>query len=186
MADIAYRNEGSAYSAGFPINRTVWGAIWIGVFTFVTVWSVFGMLGEAVFASAANPTAPAPTGGMSAGMAIWGIVLTIIAMYVAGRATGHFAGIADRAGRIMHGMAMFGLSVISVVLIVVLSGSALLGNSGAAANPHNPYMLTVFSDIGWVGFASLFLGWLAAIGGAAHGPATKAEIRRDKNLRNAA
>jgi hypothetical protein len=30
-------------------------------------------------------------------------------------------------------------------------------------------LLTVFSDIGWVGFVALFLGWLAAMGGTASG-----------------
>lgn len=64
-------------------------------------------------------------------------------------------------------MAMFGLSVMAVVITVILSGTALSGGSGLAAGAHSPYMLTVFSDIGWIGFACLLLGWLAAIGGAA-------------------
>ena len=93
----------------YRASRTNWGAIWIGVFSFVAIWSVFGMLGEAIFASSANPNAAQPVSGMSVGMGFWAVILTIIAMYVAGRVTAHFADVADRTGRIIHGMAMFGL-----------------------------------------------------------------------------
>lgn len=187
MADIAYPNE----NVTLPVHRTAWGAIWAGVFAFVAVWSVFGLLGEAIFASAANPNAAAPVGGMSVGMGIWAVVLTIIAMYVAGRVTAHFADVPDRAGRIMHGMAMFGLSVISVVLMIVLAGSAITGGAAVTGGTHSPYMLTVFSDIGWAGFVSLFLGWLAAMGGAAQGgtriaAATPQQEREIRGIRSAA
>ena len=48
MADIT-NNEELALRV-----RTDWGAIWAGVFTFIAIWSVFGFLGMAVFASAAG------------------------------------------------------------------------------------------------------------------------------------
>ncbi|HKU26573.1 MAG TPA: hypothetical protein VJQ54_13945 [Candidatus Sulfotelmatobacter sp.] len=164
MADLAYRND-IAPRLG---RGTAWGAIWAGMFTFVAIWSVFGILGEAIFASAANPNAPQPISGMSVGMGIWSVILTIIAMYVAGRVTAHLAEVSDRSTGIIHGMTMFGLSVIAVVITVVLSGSALSGGSGLAGGTHSPYMLAVFSDVGWIGFFCLLLGWLAAMGGAAH------------------
>jgi hypothetical protein len=170
MADIAFRNETFSFSG----QRTAWGAIWVGAFTFVAIWSVFGMLGEAIFASSAGPSGPGA--GAAAGMAIWAIILTIIAMYVAGRVTGHLANLQERMARIEHGMAMFGLSVLAVVLMVVLSGIALSSNTGTTtAAPQGPYMMTVFSSISWVGFACLFLGWLGAMAGAAHGPSLKRE-----------
>lgn len=178
MSDFAYRNLEVVKTA----NKTAWGAIWIGVFTFIAIWSVFGTLGEAIFASSANANAPAPVGGMSVGMGIWATILTIVAMYVAGRVTAHFADIADRTGRIMHGMAMFGLSVFAVALLIILGGSAMAGSAGVAGGTHSPYMLTVFSDIGWIGFVSLFLGWLAAMGGVAHGPIGAAGTQQSRNI----
>jgi len=183
MADLTNTtNEALLKENIIGFDRISWGAIWAGTFAFIAIWSVFGMLGEAIFASAANPNAAEPVGGMSVGMGIWGIILTIIAMYVAGRVTGHFSNWADRNGRIMHGIAMFGLSIIGVVMVVVLSGLAMGGTSVPAA-AHSSYILTVFADLGWIGFASLFLGWLAAMGGAAHG-AMKARTAAPSNVRD--
>lgn len=172
MADLAYRNEISTRLPG----RTSWGAIWAGMFTFIAIWSVFGMLGEAIFASAANPNTPQPVSGMSVGMGIWSVILTIIAMYVAGRVTGHLADVFDRGTRIMHGIAMFGLSAMAVIATVILGGTALSGGAGVGAGPHSPYMLSVFSDVGWIGFFALLLGWLAAMGGAAQGGLARTSV----------
>ena len=170
MDNFTNREETIVATLGNP-SRASWGAIWAGVFSFIAIWSVFGMLGGALFASSVNPNTASPVGGrMSTGMGVWSIVLTIVAMYVAGLVTGYLADITDRTGRIMHGMAMFGLSVFAIVAMVVLGGSAISGNAGSAGattDLHNPYMWSVFSDVGWASFMALLLGWLAAMGGAA-------------------
>lgn len=158
------------------------GAIWAGMFAFVAIWSIFGLLGEAIFASAANPGAAAPVTGMSVGMGVWSVILTIIAMYVGGRVTGTLAGVMTRNEGTLYGMAMFGLTVTGVIVVLILGGAALSGGTGVAGGPHSPYILTVFSDIGWIGFVSLFLGWLAAMGGAAH--AAQAQVRTVNNIRD--
>ncbi len=162
MADIAYGTE--IYGTR---GRTRWGAIWAGFFSFVAIWSVFGLLGEAIFASAASPNAAKPVSGMSAGMGIWAIILTIIAMWVAGKVTGRLANVMDRMDAMVHGMTMFGLSVIATVAVVVLTGAVASGGTGIAGSTHSSYMLGVFADVGWWGFVSLFLGWLGALYGAA-------------------
>jgi len=179
MADLAYRND----AVGVVRGRTDWGAIWGGVFTFVAIWSVFGALGLAIFASTANPNAAAPVMSMNVGLGIWIIVLTIIAMYVAGRETGRLAGVSNRHDGLIHGMIMFGLSVVAAVVLTVLGGATLSGGTGVAGNATNPYILKVFADIGWIGFVALFLGWLAAMGGASSGVAHKELERRVGNAR---
>ncbi|HWG59831.1 MAG TPA: hypothetical protein VN661_12350 [Candidatus Acidoferrales bacterium] len=156
------------------VTRPNWGAIWAGAFTFIAIWSVFGLLGMAIFASAANPAAPQPITGMSIGMAIWIVILTIIAMYVAGRVTGHLAGIANSRDGMTHGMIMFGLSVTAAIALIAFAGSAATGGTTlAAVGSHSPYVLTLFADMGWVGFAALLLGWVAAMGGASTGAKMK-------------
>lgn len=171
MADLAYRTNAVTVVRG----RTDWGAVWAGVFTFVAIWSVFGALGLAIFASAANPNAAAPVLNMGVGMGIWAIVLTIIAMYVAGRETGRLAGVANRHDGLIHGMIMFGLSVVAATILTILGGNTLSGGTGVAGTAHSSYILAVFADIGWIGFVALFLGWLAAMGGASLGVAHKVE-----------
>jgi hypothetical protein len=36
-------------------------------------------------------------------------------------------------------------------------------------------VLTVFANMGWIGFVALILGWLGAMFGAAHGAGRKVE-----------
>jgi hypothetical protein len=169
MADITYQDPSLRVR-----TRVDWGAIWAGVFAFIAIWSVFGMLGMAIFASSASPNAAQPVSGMNVGMGIWAIVLTIIAMYVAGAITGRLAGYNTRHEGVAHGMVMFGLSVVAVLIITILAGATLSGGSGVNGSVHNPYILGVFADLGWIGFIALFLGWLAALGGAASGSSSRA------------
>ena len=185
MADLAYRNDIMDYRRG----RADWGAIWAGLFSFVAIWSVFGLLGEAIFASNANPNAAHPVTGMNIGMSIWAIILTAIAMYVGGRVTGHLAGVASRRDATVHGLAMFGLGVIAAVVVIVLAGTALAGGVGLqqVTGVHSPYALSVFADLGWAGFVALFLGWLGAMFGCNQGvKAGTASAREVREIRPAA
>jgi len=81
MADIAYQDDltyrNDSILFGGP-RRLSWGAIWAGVFTFWAIWIVFEVLAFAIFGSRAN--AAVPVAGRGAGIAIWTIILTIIAM----------------------------------------------------------------------------------------------------------
>jgi hypothetical protein len=168
--------------------RTDWGAIWGGVFTFAAIWSVFGVLGMAIFASAANPRAAQPVTGMSVGMGIWAIVLTIIAMYVAGRETGRLAAVTNRHDGWIHGMIMFGLSVVASLVLTILAGATLTGGTGVEGSAHSAYLINVFTGLGWIGFLSLFLGWLAAMGGASSGVLHKRDdaVPNVREFKNAA
>ena len=181
MADLAYRNE---VVPALPTGSVAWGAVWAGMFTFVAIWSVFGSLGEAIFASSANPSAAQPVNDVSVGTGIWSIILTIIAMYVAGRVTTHLSGVIDRAGRIMHGMAMFGLSVLAVIVAVTLGASALSGGSGVATGTHGASMLTMSPGMAWIGFLCLLLGWLAAMGGAAYQRVARVGANKASNVKD--
>ncbi len=175
MADLAYRTP------TLPVARaaTPWGAIWAGVFSFTAIWAVFGLLGAAIFATAGNTAAPST--GIGWGMGIWSIILTMIAMFVGGKVTGRLASPETRGDAAMCGQTMFGLAVVAALLVVVISGVAA-GNGAAAA----PYMLTVFSSVGWFGFVALFLGWLCAMGGASTALRAERQAATVHDIRNAA
>lgn len=169
MPEIVYNEEVITAHAH---NHPNWGAIWAGMFTFIAIWAVFGVLGMAIFAQAANPAAARPVTGMSTGMGVWAIILTIIAMYVAGIVTGKLAEIGNPRDGIIHGMAMFGLSVVAVLVILGLGEGAIVSGAPtvtATITSHSSYVLNMFASIGWIGFVALILGWLAAMGGASAG-----------------
>jgi hypothetical protein len=181
MAEVAYQGESIVMA-----RRTDWGAIWAGVFSFVAIWSVFGVLGFAIFTSVANPAAAQPVTGMGVGLGIWAVILTIIAMYVAGRETGRLAAVPNRHERLIHGMIMFGLSVVAVLVVTALGGIAFPGNATATGGVHSSYVLGLFAGMGWIGFASLFLGWLAAMGGASMAAPRIQQERISQQVRPAA
>jgi hypothetical protein len=181
MADLAYRNDILEYRRG---GRADWGAIWAGMFAFIAIWSVFGALGVAIFTSNANPNAAHPIFGQSVGEGFWSAILTLIAMYVGGRVTGHLAKCMGRRDATVHGLAMFGLGVAAMV-VMLLGGAAATPATVAGGGAHNPYVLTFIADVGWVGFVSLFLGWIGAIIGTNAG--VKAQAARDlREIRPAA
>ena len=130
-------------------RRLNWGAVWAGVFAFLGIWFVFGALCLAIFANSTS---------FGLALSIWGTVLTIIAMFVAGRLTGQLSGSTNSREGMMPGMVMFGLAATSGLLIVVC-GSVVFGGVHGS-------LLDIFSDFGWAIFVGLFVGWLAAMGGA--------------------
>lgn len=146
-------------------SRPNWGAIWAGVFAFFAIWAVFGALGVGVFASAADANATQPVLGMNVGISIWFVILTVIAFFVAGRITGKLARTNTTAGGSIYGLVMFGLTVAGSVVLIAIGGTALdiLTVHGGV---HSAYELNAFSYLGWTSFVGLFLGWLAAMGGA--------------------
>ena len=90
----------------------------------------------------------------------------------------------------IHGLVMFGLSVVGALVLVSIGGSALSGGTGVNAGVHSGYILSVASGLSWAGFVSLFLGWLAAMIGASSGVGHKnigSRVREiDREMRPAA
>lgn len=171
MADLSYTVTNNTVR-----SRSDWAAIWAGVFTFVAIWSVFEMLGIAILggSSTSSPT------GFNAGVAIWTIVLTLIVMYIAGRETTRLTVLADRGDRLVHGIVMFGLSVVAVMVIAALG-------SGAMGSSLNGYLVNLSPAMRWTAFASLLLGWLGAMTGAVSGGQYRAKPADNvRDIRSAA
>lgn len=161
MSDLGLRTYSPVINAtGF---RTSWGAIWGGVFTFAAIWIVFESLALAIFPDRA-----------SVGIQIWTVILTIIAMYVAGLETGRLSSVSNAHDGLVHGIIMFGLAVVSTMVLTVLASGIAVG----AAAPRAGYVFAFGPGTEWAGFFALFLGWLAAMGGASTGVARRVgEVR---------
>ena len=151
MADGVYANQGS-------IAQPYWGAIWSGTFSFLAIETVFGLLGAAIFPRVVNP------GSGIVGISIWMVILTIIAMYVGGRVAGEISGAATSLGGAVTGTIMFGLSTAGLLVLAALV-AGYSGVAGATDAAHN--LIGLLARLGWEGFFAAFLGWLAAMGGAA-------------------
>jgi hypothetical protein len=165
MEELSMRAEGRSFSSG----STHWSPIWAGLFTFVGIWSVFELLGLAIF--------PAANAGAKVGLGIWSVILTAIAMFIAGRQTGSSARLSGRSDGVRHGMIMFGLSL-TAAIVLMMSGSVLLAdfpriNSSARSSD----LVSVFTSSDWVPFATLFFGWVGAIIGASSAGPLKTEER---------
>ncbi len=161
MAEISSQME----DLTIVTRRPNWGAIWAGVFTFFAIWFVFGALALGIFAHSANATAAAPVATMNIGLAIWGVVLMIIAMFVAGRVTGGMSGTLNSREGMTHGMIMFGLSMAAGLVLFIAGGGAFVGTR-VVGTTHIGNVLGILSYSGWALFVALFLGWLAAMAGA--------------------
>jgi hypothetical protein len=164
MDDTQIRTP-STYPRTLLRHGTDWSAIWGGVFVFAAIWTVFETLALAIF-SGVGKTASLQS-SMGAGMAIWTVVLTIIAMYVAGRETGRVAGAITRQSGLAHGMMMFGLSVVGAMVLAMLAAAVLAVGKTATVAPNSGYLISAGTE--WTAFITLLLGWLAALGGASSG-----------------
>lgn len=153
---------------GVRRSEISWSAIFAGCFMFLAIEVTFGILGLAIFASAANPQASHPVGGMSTGIGIWTIVLSIIALYFAGKTAGRLSGTVDRTIGMYHGLVTFGMSIFATVLIASLvMGST---SSGVAANQVGSGTIAgAVSTGGWWMFFAFLLAFLASAGGGSHG-----------------
>jgi hypothetical protein len=77
--------------------------------------------------------------------------------------------------------------VVATLVITILGDLTLSGGAGVNGSAHSAYILGVFANLGWIGFLCLFLGWLAAMGGAISGLSTlkhhPAQPNEAENLR---
>jgi hypothetical protein len=159
---------------------TSWSAIFAGTFVFLAVEATFGLLGLAIFANASNPAAAHPVTGMSAGIGIWTVILTIIALYCGGRAAGHLSGVTDKLNGMYHGLVTFGLSIFATVLITAMILGTNPGTVSSAVNAAPSTIGDVLTTAGYWLFVALLLGGLSAILGgsnAATAAPSAAEIR---------
>ncbi len=186
MAEIVYRAENRPSQ-----RRSVdWSAIWAGLFTFIAIWSVFGFLGFAMLGNGASPVGGQSHQAMNIGLGIWTIILSAVAMYIAGHQTGRLAAMDGRYETIMHGMAMFGLAVTAAIVLAISGRMVFTGLPATGTTIQHSYILSAFGGSEWTAFIALLLGWLSAILGASSSVKPRyvppSNVRDVTNMRSAA
>ncbi|HET6934166.1 MAG TPA: hypothetical protein VFI72_04960 [Candidatus Angelobacter sp.] len=150
-------------------SRISWPAIFAGTFVFLAIEVTFGVLGAAIFASASNPNSAHPVTGMSAGIGIWLVILSIIALYFGGRAAGSLSGTTDSHRGMYLGLVTFGLSVFTSILVVAIAlGSTTAAPATSASMAGAATVASVVATAGYWLFVALVLGMIAAAMGGSH------------------
>ena len=154
-----------------PLPRSFsWTGIFAGTFLFLAIESTFGVLGAAIFGSATNPVAANPVGpGVSAGIGIWMVILSIIALYCAGKLAGRLTGATTRNMGMYAGLVTFGMSVFSAILITAFTLMGTVGGTTGIAMV-SPYRLdSIVTTGGYWLFVALVLAMFSAAMGGIHG-----------------
>jgi hypothetical protein len=107
--------------------RLSWGAIFAGLVVAVVVQVLLSLLGLAIGFGALDFRTGQPFQDIGIGAGIWAVATALISLFVGGLAAGHFAGVVSRFDGVLHGILVWGLSVI-VALWALSSGiSTLVG-----------------------------------------------------------
>lgn len=110
-----------------------WGAVFAGlVFTLAIAW-LLHLLGSALGLSIVDMTDAEAVGkGLAYGAAFWVLVSWAISFFLGGLLAGRLAGKADRAVGIMHGMTLWGVATLLMVLLGMAGLTSLLQTAGSA------------------------------------------------------
>jgi hypothetical protein len=115
-------------------------------------------------------------------------VLSVIALYIAGRCASRLSGVSDRNLGIYHGLVTYGMSLFAAILVAALAlGSTVPGNATLTTS-HNA-MIGAASTGGWWLFIACLLGMISALAGGSNG--ARPELRppvaidRERELRAA-
>jgi hypothetical protein len=158
-------------------RRLSWSAIFGGTFVFLAIEATFGILGMAIFASATTPAnGNAVTGGISTGMGIWAVVLSIIALYFGGRAAAVLSRTSIPHIGMYHGFVTFGVAVFSSVLITSMVLTGTVSGTATPATMGSGRVADVLAVGGYWLFVALILGLIAATAGGRQG-VEKTDVR---------
>lgn len=154
-----------------PVQRSFsWTGIFAGTFLFLAIEATFGVLGVAIFASATNPNAANPVGaGISAGLGIWMVILSIIALYFAGKLSARLSGAPTRNLGMYSGLVTFGMCIFTAVLIAALALGATVSGATGIANAGPVRVADIITTGGYWLFVALVLGMISAVMGGMHG-----------------
>jgi len=148
-----------------PVSQVFsWSGIFAGTFLFLAIEATFGVLGMAIFASAAAPHSANSIGtGVSVGAGIWMVVLSIVAAYFAAKLASTYSGATTRNSGLYAGLVTFGMCIFTTFVLTAFA----FGTVGARAGATHE------SSVGdyWL-FVALILSMIAAAAGGVHGSMT--------------
>ncbi len=132
MAEYVERMDGPEEFeyTGFRLS---WGAIFAGLVVALVVQILLSMIGLAIGLGAVNFGPGANLGQIGTGAGIWAVLSGLISLFVGGLVAGHLAGVLTRLDGMLHGVLVWGLSVIVALWALSAGATTLLGGMFGAA-----------------------------------------------------
>ncbi len=126
------RTTGVAATAGDPVIehtgfRLSWGAIFAGLVVAMVLQVLLSLLGLAIGLTVWDPGDPAAALGVGAG--VWVAVAGLISLFVGGIVAGRMAGVLTPGDGAMHGVVLWGLSVIVTLWLTTAGVGMVLGGA---------------------------------------------------------
>ncbi|HEX7050380.1 MAG TPA: hypothetical protein VF188_09280 [Longimicrobiales bacterium] len=149
--------------------RLSWGAVFAGLVVAVVVQVLLSLLGLAIGLGAVNFQTGQPFAGIGVGAGIWAVATALISLFVGGLAAGHMAGIVSRFDGIMHGVLVWGLSVILALWALSTGISTLLGGMFGVAGQTLAAAITGATGLGAAAVTQVQPGAVAAADTSAQG-----------------
>jgi hypothetical protein len=146
-----------------------WSGIFAGTFLFLAIEVTFGVLGVAIFASAADPASGHPFGsGITIGVGIWTVVLSIISLYFAGKLASRVSGAATRNMGMHAGFVTFGMCILTAVLVTGIVLGTATGQL-TSIQTSTTRLIHVLATGGYWTFVALVLAMISSAIGGMHG-----------------
>ena len=114
-----------------PRARVSWPAIFAGVVIAIAIQLVLALLGAGIGLSLVDPvegTTPS-AGGFGIGAGIYWILSTIVALGAGSYAATRVAGVADRFDGIVHGLTIWGVTLILTLYLVTSAVGGIIGGA---------------------------------------------------------
>lgn len=107
--------------------RLSWGAIFAGFVVATALQMVLTTLGAAIGLAAFDPGQGDSATGLGIGAAVWFALTAIISMFIGGMTTGRMAGILTRGDGMIHGVVMWGVSLLLALYLGSVGVGRVLG-----------------------------------------------------------
>lgn len=114
-----------------PPARVGWGAIFAGTVAALAIWMMLNALGMALGLSSIDPQDPGSLRSSGAFTGIWGIIVSLIALFVGGLVASRGSGGITKGDGVLQGLVMWGLATLIGAWLVVSVISTLLGGVAA-------------------------------------------------------
>lgn len=130
MEENVYVTDPAFRPSPASMRRVSWGAIIAGLFVTIVTQVTLTLLGAAIGAATVDPLHEArPAEGLMTAAGIWFIASALLSLFAGAYVAGRLAGGPRRADGLLHGIVMWSVAEVVMLLLLMTSIGALIGGS---------------------------------------------------------